>query len=131
MRAIGPDGPVQDLKREELSIKTDGKQREVKSIELVAGAAAAPTVAPAAVPASILPAPFATNAAAATPLAVLGGREFLIVLDEDGIAPGREEPVQKAVAQLMSETSSTDSFGLHSTIFPCALPVTCPAKARA
>ncbi|MEO5897473.1 MAG: hypothetical protein ABIS06_17415 [Vicinamibacterales bacterium] len=41
VRAIGPDGPVQDLKREELSIKTDGKQREVKAIELVAGAAAA------------------------------------------------------------------------------------------
>jgi hypothetical protein len=113
VRAIGPEGPIADLKREELSIKTDGKQREVKGLELVtaASAGAAPATAPAAA-ASTLPAPFATNAAIAP--ATGGTREFLIILDDEGIGAGREEPVRKAVAQLMSDASASDRFGLLS-----------------
>ncbi len=50
VRAVGPDGPIADLKREELSIKTDGKQREVKALELVTPASGAAAVAPGARP---------------------------------------------------------------------------------
>ena len=113
VRAIGPDGPVADLKREELSIKTDGKQREVKALELVTAAsagAAAPAVASAA--ASALPAPFAMNAAA--PAANGGAREFLIILDDEGIGAGREDPARKAIAQLMAEAAASDRFGILS-----------------
>jgi hypothetical protein len=113
VRAVGTAGPIADLKREELSIKTDGKQREVKTLELV-NTASAPTAGPAAAaPArSTLPAPFATNAA--SPAAPAAGREFLIVLDDEGIGAGREEPVRKAVAQLMAAGSPADRFGIIS-----------------
>jgi hypothetical protein len=115
VRAVGSDGPVQDLKREELSIKTDGKQREIKSIEMIGAApASAPAAAAAVTPASTLPAPFATNGGTVNLATAAGGREFLILLDEEGIAAGREEPVRKAVAQLMSEASAADRFGLLS-----------------
>ena len=66
VRALaGPGQPVTDLKAEELSIKTDGKDRKVQGLELVKIAAGGPrpaaTAAPAAAPAkpaSNLPAPF-------------------------------------------------------------------------
>ena len=122
VRAIGSGGPVTDLKAEELSIKTDGKDRKVQGLELVTIAAGGPAAggpaagAPAAAkPASTLPAPFATNSgperAAAAPV---GGREFLIILDEEGIGPGLEEPVRKAIAQLTAGAGPTDRFGLIS-----------------
>ncbi|MEO6213044.1 MAG: hypothetical protein ABIP65_05390, partial [Vicinamibacterales bacterium] len=105
--------------KEELSIKTDGKQREVKSLELIVAAAAA---APAPVAPSTLPAPFATNAAAAAPG---GGREFLIILDDEGIGAGREDPARRAIAQLMANASPADGFGLLSLrVGGAAIPTT-------
>ena len=113
VRAIGPEGPIADLKGEELSIRTDGKQREIKALELVTPASGAAAAALAAAPAGAnLPAPFSTNAAA--PRAAEGGREFLVVLDEEGIGAGREEPARKAVAQLMADASPADRFGFVS-----------------
>ena len=44
----------------------------------------------------------------------MGGREFLIILDEEGIGPGLEEPVRKAIAQLTAGAGPTDRFGLIS-----------------
>jgi len=110
VRAVGSAGPIADLKREELSIKTDGKQREVKTLELVDTASASGAGPAPAPPPSTLPAPFATNAA--SPAASSAGREFLIVLDDEGIGAGREEPVRKAVALLMSTASPADHFGI-------------------
>lgn len=110
VRAIGPDGqPVLDLKREEISVRTDGTPREIRSLELVriGGAhAAAPTSTPG------MPAPFATNfATAATADA---GREVIIAIDEQGLALGREEPMRAAVGRLISALSPTDRVGLLS-----------------
>ena len=119
VRALTNGQPVADLKAEELNIRVDGKPREIKNLELVnaaAAPAAAPTAAPAkAEPTLALPAPFDTNVSA-TPAASAptGAREFVVLLDEDGIAPGQEEPVRKAIAKMMSEAGETDRFGLIS-----------------
>ena len=43
-----------------------------------------------------------------------GGREFLIILDEEGIGPGREEPVRKAIAQITAAAAPSDRFGMIS-----------------
>ncbi|HXH35016.1 MAG TPA: hypothetical protein VNJ54_11460 [Plantibacter sp.] len=110
VRAVGADGqPVLDLKREEVSIRTDGKPREVRSLELVrfGGAPSAPAVA-----ASLLAAPFATNTAGAS--ASGDGREFIIAVDEQGMAPGREEPMRAALGQLFAALSPTDRIGILS-----------------
>ena len=117
VRAVTAAGqPVTDLKAEEVTIKTDGRDRKITDLTLVTapkgGPGGAPAAATAAPPASTLPAPFATNAAA--PAAAPGTREFLFILDEEGIGPGREEPVRKLVAQLTTNAAPGDRFGLIS-----------------
>ncbi|MDQ3418780.1 MAG: hypothetical protein M3541_08370 [Acidobacteriota bacterium] len=119
VRALAGAGePVTDLKAEELSIKVDGKDRKVENLELVTIAAGGPPAAApapaAAKPASTLPAPFATNTAPEPAAVPTGGREFLIILDEEGVGPGREEPVRKAIAQLTASAAPSDRFGLIS-----------------
>ena len=117
VRAIANGSPVADLKAEEISIRIDGKPREIKALELVTAGSGAPAAEPAAKaePAPTLPAPFDTNVSAAPAAsAPTGGREFLIMIDEDGIAPGQEDPVRKAVARIMSEATESDRFGLMS-----------------
>ena len=114
VRALTSAGePVTDLKASDLTIRTDGKPREVKALDLVTIAAdlPAPGAAPA-VSASTLPAPFATNSAA--PTAAPGGREILFILDEEGVGPGREEPLRNAVAQIVSALGARDRVGLLS-----------------
>jgi hypothetical protein len=114
VRALTSAGePVMDLKPSDLTIRTDGRQREVKSLDLVSIAAGQPAAGAApAVSASPLPPPFATNAAA--PPAPPGGREILFVLDEEGVGPGREEPVRNAIGQIVSALGPRDRVGLIS-----------------
>lgn len=102
--------PVTDLKKEEITLRMDGKQREIRELEIVRVAAEA--AAGPAVPSSALPSPFATSTAA--PTVADNTREFLILLDEEGIAAGREEPVRLALGQLMSKMSPSDRVGLLS-----------------
>src|SRR5688500_3775492 len=67
VRAVANGQPVADLKPEDVSIRVDGKPREIKNLELVAAAAAAPA-APAAAkaePTIALPPPFQTNVSTA------------------------------------------------------------------
>jgi VWFA-related protein len=113
VRAVSSDGqPVLDLKADDLTVRTDGRTREVKTLELVrpSPAAAAIPPAPPAPPASALPPPFATNAAATA--GPKGGREFLIAIDDEGIGPGREEPVRDAIAKLVATMAPADLVGL-------------------
>ena len=115
VRALNGAGePVTDLKPEEVSIRTDGKERKIQSLELVTvkTAAAAPAAGAPAKPAAALPAPYSTNSAA--PAAAPGGRDFLFILDEEGIGPGREAPVRQAVAKLAENAAPGDRFGLIS-----------------
>ena len=112
VRAVTGDGqPVLDLKAADVTIRIDGRQREVKSLELVQPAAGGPAAPAAAAPAaSSLPAPYATNEAVATGPA--GGREFLIVVDDEGIGTGREEQVRQTITQLVQALKPTDRVGL-------------------
>jgi hypothetical protein len=114
VRALTNAGqPVTDLEAEDVTIRTDGRDRRVQRLELVTvPAGEAPAAAPAVKPVASLPAPFSTNAAPAA--AETGGREFLIILDEEGIGPGREEPVRRAVSQLASNAAPSDRFSLIS-----------------
>ena len=63
--------PVADLKAEDLTVRVDGRPREIKSLELVtaATAPAAPAAAAAPAPSSAakLPAPFDTNVVSGAP----------------------------------------------------------------
>lgn len=113
VRAVTSDGqPVLDLKASDVSIRIDGRDRKVTALELVRpSAASAPTAAaPAAPPPSNLPAPYASNAAASA--GATGGRELLILIDDEGIGTGREEPVRQAVTQLVQSLSPADRVGL-------------------
>ena len=117
VRAVANGAPIADLKAEDLSIRIDGKQREVKALELVTAASGAPAAEPTAKAATAptLPAPFDTNVSSAPAASgSTGGREFLVVVDEDGIAVGQEDPVRKAVAKIMSEAVEGDRFALLS-----------------
>ncbi len=110
VRVVRGGEPVTDLKKEEIAVKTDGRERVIRDLTMIrasgdssgASAPAAPTLSP----------PFAVTAAASP--AWEGARQFVILLDEEGIAPGREEPVRRALGHLVSRASPTDRIGLLS-----------------
>jgi hypothetical protein len=115
VRAVSRDGqPLLDLKPGEISIRVDGSEREVKTLELMRPpeAAAAPGAAPAAAaPApSPLPPPYAINAAGGA--AAGAGRELLLLIDDEGIAPGREDAVRQAITALVGTLTPGDRVGL-------------------
>lgn len=94
--------PVLDLKPADISLKVDGKAREVRSLDLVTiggGRAAGP--------APSRP-PFGSNTAADT------GRDVILVIDDESIAPGKEQPVQEALRQLVGKLAPSDRVGLLS-----------------
>jgi hypothetical protein len=113
VRAVTREGqPVTDLKPGDLSLRIDGKPREIKGLELVEPkAAAAPgDASAAAAPASALPPPYTTNTASAP--VPKGAREILIAVDDEGIGSGREQPVRDAVKALLDKLSPGDRVGL-------------------
>lgn len=92
-RVVADDGqPVLDLKREDVVLKIGGRAREIRALELIQSAAG--------------PRPFATNTL------VDAGQDVLLVLDEDSIAPGREQPVREALGHLLAGLSTSDRVGL-------------------
>jgi len=101
-RALTDDGSqVSDLKAEEVSLKVNGKPRQVKSLSLFRttrdpGAAAGPALAP----------PYSTNAVGTN------GRVIYILLDDDSISPGRESQVREAVAIITREIGPGDRIGV-------------------
>ena len=129
VRALTNAGePVIDLKKEEISIRTDGKAREVKVLELV-NVADSSGASATAVAASSLPPPFATNVTVQA--APAGGREVLFLLDEEGIGAGREDTLRNAVAQIMSALGARDRVGLASLrVGGLHVPSTAEAKAN-
>ena len=101
-RAVSDGGqPVLDLKAADLSLKVDGKPRDIKSLELVTigGKAAGPVPA--------LPA-FGSNTAADT------GRDVIFVVDDESIAPGKEASARDAIRHLLTRLSPTDRVGMLS-----------------
>src|SRR6185295_6515368 len=103
-RAVAEDGqPIVDLKPAEVSVRFNGKSREIRSLELVnlggaSGAAAAPA----------LPAPFVSNVSSEP------GRDVLIAYDDASLAPGKEESLRTGVAQVVDSLSARDRAGLFS-----------------
>lgn len=112
VRAVTGEGqPVLDLKPGDVTIRVDGREREVTSLELVRPApGATPTGAASAAAASPLPAPYAINDAPDG--GASGGREFLIVIDDEGIGTGRESAVREAVTSLVQGLSPADRVGI-------------------
>ena len=112
VRAVTNDGaPVLDLKADDVTIRVDGRDRAVTSLELVRPTASTgPGSGPAAASPVALPAPYATNAA--DPAGADGGREFILLVDDEGIGTGREEPVRQAVTQLVQALTPADRVGI-------------------
>ncbi|MDQ2674828.1 MAG: hypothetical protein M3Y40_09260, partial [Chloroflexota bacterium] len=114
VRAVSNGEPVADLKPADITLRINGKPTEVSSLQFVSAADAAPAAAAAGPKPSNLPPPFSSNTASAGASGPAGGREFLIVLDEDGIGPGQEGPVKLAISRLMKEAGESSRFGLLS-----------------
>lgn len=108
-RAVTEDGqPVLDLKASEVTLRVGGKQRELKSLDLVkvgGTASAAPVTA------SPAPAPYVTNARSSAPA---GRRDVLIMIDDEAIGPGREQPLRDALAKMIGALTPADRVGLLS-----------------
>jgi hypothetical protein len=111
VRAAARDGqPVLDLKPGDVTVRIDGDEREVKSLELVRPSEGAPAPAAATPPPSTLPPPYATNTAAAP--GPKGAREILLVIDDEGIGIGREQMVRDAITRLISALTPSDRVGI-------------------
>lgn len=114
-RALSSDGtPAPDLKAGDVTLRIEGKPREIQSLQFVdlRGGASAPAeaAAPAAAKAPVPP-PYATNVVAA---ASGGGRDLYLLVDEESVAPGREAPVKEALKHLLGALSSRDRASLVS-----------------
>jgi hypothetical protein len=104
-RALTDDGQqVTDLKPEEITLKVNGKPRQIQSLGVFH------TVAAGAAPGgSALPPPYATNAVGKS------GRVIHILIDDDSITPGREAPIREAMRLLTAELAPGDALGLLTT----------------
>ena len=97
--AVSADGsPVLDLAPGQITVKIDGKERAVQSLELVRYDAKT----------NPLPLPFATNSAADA------GRAFVLVVDEESIAPGTEGPLRQSLLAFGAALPASDRIGLFT-----------------
>lgn len=119
-RALTEDGgQVPDLKTDELSLKVNGKPRQIQSLSLFRA------VSDKASPGSELPPPYATNAVGAS------GRTIHILIDDDSIAPGREAEMRDAVRLITAEMGSGDRVGVMTAQGQLNMrPGTDPTKVR-
>ncbi|HTM27217.1 MAG TPA: hypothetical protein VL225_18590 [Vicinamibacterales bacterium] len=117
-RALTEDGQqVADLKVEDLTLKVNGKPRAIQSLSVFHTAAAAGE--------AVLPPPYATN------LVGRNGRIIHILIDDDSIAPGREEPMKSAVRMLTTELGPSDRIGVLTAQGQLNIrPVDDPSKIR-
>ena len=103
-RAVAEDGqPLLDLKPADVSLRFNGKPREIRSLGLVQ-----PGAAPGAAASPALPAPFASNVSAEP------GRDVLIVYDDVSLAPGKEQSLRDGVAQVLDGLTARDRAGFLS-----------------
>lgn len=98
-RAVAEDGqPILDLKTADVTLKVDGKSRDVRTLKLVETTRAAMP--------SRAAAPFATNVARES------GRDLILLVDDDSISPGREPIIRDAAWQLMAMLRTGDRVAL-------------------
>ena len=120
-RALADDGSqVADLKAEEITLKVNGKPRQVHTLSLFrAGGAGAADAG------SSLPPPYGSNAVSQS------GRIIHLFIDDDSISPGREVQVKEAIRLLTSELAPGDRIGVLTTQGQLNLrPGTDPTKVR-
>src|SRR5450759_4139125 len=99
--ALDGGRPVVDLKREDVTLKVNGKVREIKSLQRIQfGGPAAVATGPS------LPPPFASNALSDS------GRDVLLAIDDASILAGAEQPMRDAAKQLMANLSPDDRVAL-------------------
>ena len=97
--AVQPDGSaVPDLRRDEVSIRIDGRPRAVRSLQLVVPSAGDPGAA--------LPIPFGSNNVATA------GRTFALVLDDESFTPGGEPAMRAAIERLVAGLSGSDRMSI-------------------
>ncbi|MCX6538878.1 MAG: hypothetical protein NT151_08090 [Acidobacteria bacterium] len=100
-RAVtGDSSPLIDLKVADVTLKVDGREREIRSFELIQSRGKSGGAARAAIPA-----PFATNALATR------RRDTLLVIDDESIQPGAEQTVKLAAEQYLSSLAAGDRAG--------------------
>ena len=94
-RAVNADGtPVLDLRPGDVTVKVDGRAREVTSLHSIRLAAGDER------------APFGSNTV------VDFGRNIIVVIDSESISPGREQPVRTAVEGLLAAAGPRDRIAI-------------------
>ena len=106
--ALAQDGqPVTDLSAADVTLKVDGRPRDIRSFQYVRlGPSSASSPAPARVPAKLLPTPFGTNALDDS------GRMVVIILETDSIRANVAQQATSAAAEFVAGLSPRDWVGL-------------------
>ncbi len=94
--------PVPDLREDEVTVKIDGRNRVIRSLQYVE--VARPLSASA--PAAPLPPPYGSNAPEDA------GRSFVMVIDDESFRPGKESLMRAAVGQFLDTLSRRDRVAL-------------------
>jgi VWFA-related protein len=103
--ALSQDGqPVTDLAAGDITLKIDGRPRDIRSFQFVRLGAGSATRA--AVPAKLLPAPFGTNALDDS------GRTVVIILETDSIRANVAQQATGAAAEFVAGLSPRDWVGV-------------------
>lgn len=104
--ALQKDGtPVTDLKPEQITLKVDGKTREIRSLEVVKLENSITADPNAPVPP---PAPYGTNVIEHTG----ASRAVIVVIEDETLLPGKETAMRQALAQLVSRLGPRDRISL-------------------
>jgi hypothetical protein len=99
--AVAANGQiVPDLRPEDVSIRIDGRVRDVRSLQLVSIAGVPRAGGPS------LPPPFGSNGVTAA------ARQVVLVVDDESFAAGGEQPLRNAVARLLESLHSNDRVAL-------------------
>jgi len=102
--AVRGDGtPAADLRAEDVSIKIDGKAREIRSLQLVSMAG---SHAEADMPS--LPPPFGSNAVTTR------GRNIQLIVDDESFVVGGEQMLRQSAERLLAAVSPIDRIALIS-----------------
>lgn len=101
--AVGADGQgPADLKPADVTIKIDGRERQIRSLQAIAAADAAGATADA----PALPPPFGSNSVSDT------GRTLMLAIDDESFKPGTEHVLRQAVDRLIAGLSPRDRISL-------------------
>jgi VWFA-related protein len=99
--ALAKDGSsVRDLMRDDVTLRVDGRARDVRSLQFVELAHARDEGVLRATPPLAMP--FGSNRLADA------GRAIVITVDRDSIHPGQEEPIRSAVGHFLNRLTASD-----------------------